>query len=112
VTLDHVRRTLEHHAHLFTRAYVFGSTVRGDEDPYSDVDLILVRETRLEFFDRIREVFDLVFAFPRADILIYTEEELERMLEGPGHFFIKQAVQEAVRIEGKQGRGSTLAQTG
>jgi predicted nucleotidyltransferase len=112
MNLEQIRGILDSHSSLFIRAFVYGSAARGESDGCSDVDLILVRDTKLEFFDRIREVFDLVFAIPRADILIYTPRELDRMLRGPGRFFLKKVIQEAVEIEGKQERGPALAATG
>jgi hypothetical protein len=42
----------------------------------------------------------------RADRLIYTEKELNSMLQEPGRFFIKDAVAEGVKVEGKQRRST------
>jgi predicted nucleotidyltransferase len=75
VDLNEVRSCLSLHRHLFEEAYLYGSVACGAEDEHSDVDLVLIRDTSLPFFDRIREVFDLVFALGRADLMIYTDRE-------------------------------------
>ena len=110
--MDDVRRILHRHADDFVYAIVFGSCARGTQDEHSDVDIILVRDTSLSFFDRLREVFDLFYALGRADLLIYTEEELDTMLREPGRYFLKDVVAGGVRIEGKQRRSAQVAETG
>jgi predicted nucleotidyltransferase len=91
---------------------VFGSIARGDQDEYSDVDILLVRDTQLPFFDRLREVFDLFYDLGRADLLIYTEGELESVLKEYGRYFIKDIVRNGLRIEGKQRRSSAMVDAG
>ncbi len=110
--LEDVRRTLLAHRHLFRRAYVYGSVARGTQDEHSDVDVILIRETSLPFFDRIRELFDLRFAFGKADMLIYTEAEYREIVEGPGRWFLKDVFEKGVRIEGAQDRSAQVAPAG
>ncbi len=101
------------HSDAFLEAYVFGSVAAGTADEHSDVDVILVRDTPLPFFDRIREVMDLRLALGAAvDMLIYTPAELAQMLGEEGRYFVKQAVRTGYRIEGTQGRSKPLAQTG
>jgi predicted nucleotidyltransferase len=100
------------HAHLFRRAYVYGSVACSSQDEASDVDLVLIRETSLPFFDRLREIFDLVDDLGRADVLIYTEDEEQRLRREPGRYFIKDVFASWVLIEGTQGRGASVAATG
>jgi predicted nucleotidyltransferase len=104
VTLQQVRKVLSVHSEKFRRAYVFGSVARGEADEASDVDVVLVRETQREFFDRIRDVFDLVFALGRADMLIYTPQELAELTGEEPSFFLQNVVREGVCIEGTQPR--------
>ena len=100
------------HARQFIVAYVFGSVAAGTADRYSDVDVILVRDTDLPFFDRVREVMDLRLALGAADVLIYTPTELARMLGWEDRCFVKYAVRTGYRIEGTQQRSKPLAQAG
>lgn len=108
-TLGDVKKILKRHEDRFVVAYIFGSCIRDDQDEYSDVDIILVRNTELPYFDRLREIFDLFHDLGRADLLIYTEKEFHTMIEEPGRYFFKDAVAQGVKIEGKQGRVTSLA---
>jgi predicted nucleotidyltransferase len=61
------------------KAVVFGSTSKGSETRKSDLDLMIIKDTRKRFFDRYDE-FDEIFELIKdraIDILIYTPEELE-----------------------------------
>lgn len=110
--LETARRILQAHRHLFVRAYIHGSVARGTQDEHSDIDIVLIRDTTLPFFDRIRELFDLVFAFRKVDLLVYTEAEYRGIVEGPGRHFLKDVFEKGVRIEGAQVRGAQVAPAG
>ena len=81
-----------------TRAIVFGSYARGEADRHSDLDLIIIADTNVDWFDRYR-AFPGVYNIWRGgiDMLIYTPEELEEMLAS-GRAFIEDALQEGVII--------------
>lgn len=110
--LSAVRLILQRYSGLFQKAYVYGSVPRGGADEQSDVDLILVRETKLPFFDRIREVFEIVRELAPVDIPIYTGEELTRLLGEPGRYLLKDIIAKGVAIEGTQSRGAQMAPAG
>ncbi|MBN1836589.1 MAG: nucleotidyltransferase domain-containing protein [Spirochaetales bacterium] len=112
MTLRQVRQILERHADTFQHAYVYGSVARGEQDEASDVDLLLVRRTRAAFFDRIREVMELVLELGAVDLLIYTPAELKELVESRRNGFLEQVVIEGVKVEGRQGRRAALAPTG
>jgi predicted nucleotidyltransferase len=80
-----------HHPEI-ERVIVFGSLVRGDAVPGSDVDLLLVlRESNLSFLDRIPHY--LPSRFPvGVDVFPYTREEFERMI-GDGNPFVREALE-------------------
>jgi predicted nucleotidyltransferase len=112
MTLQGVKLVLRRHAGLFIRAYVFGSVARGEQDDWSDLDLLLVRKTDLEFFDRIREVMNLVGDLGAVDLLIYTPDELDELIETRGNAFLADVIAKGVEVEGSQGRGAALAPAG
>lgn len=60
---------------------IFGSWCRDEEDQYSDVDIVVIYETKKRFLDRLEELY-LMWDIPIAfDILAYTPEEFDKMLE-------------------------------
>lgn len=63
--------------------------------PGSDVDLLLVKETSVPFWERVREFDDLYDLYPRLDVLVYTPEELAAQLKNPAGFW--KSVKETLR---------------
>jgi len=106
------KRILQSHSELFIRAYVHGSVAAGTEDAGSDLDLVLVRETQAAFFDRIREVMDLVRELGPVDLLIYTPDEQLGLMQEPGRYFIKDIFSRGYAIEGSQVRGDPVVAPG
>ncbi len=67
---------------------LYGSFARGDWDEYSDLDLILIKETEERFIDRAIEPQEYI-TFPRkCDIFVYTPDEFES-LKAEGRPFIE-----------------------
>ena len=65
---------------------LFGSWCRDEEDKYSDVDIIVIYETKKRFLDRLEELY-LMWDIPIAfDILAYTPEEFDKMLKEKNPF--------------------------
>ena len=110
--LEEVKAILHRHGSLFQEAYVYGSVAKQRQDGYSDVDLLLIRDTASLFFDRIREVMELVRDLRRVDLLIYTPQERDALLREPGRFFIKSVFEKGIRIEGSQSGSPSMAATG
>ena len=110
MNLDTAKAIFARHGDKFITAYVFGSVAAGTADEHSDIDVILVRDTALPFFDRVREIMDLRLEFGAADLLIYTPAELNEMLAEDGRHFFKHAVRTGHRIEGTQPRSRSVAQ--
>ncbi len=78
------------------KIYLFGSFARGEADVYSDIDLIIVYETKKRFLKRLEELY-LLWDLPKAvDILAYTPEEFERLKKEGG--FVAQAIKEGKLI--------------
>lgn len=62
-------------------SYVFGSASTGLFHKDSDIDLILVVERpREHFVQRAFDFLDLREVHPRLDVLVYTQDELDRQL--------------------------------
>lgn len=73
------------------RVIVFGSYARGDYDQYSDLDIIIVCNTKLPFVERFREFHQLF------ELLVYTPQEFEGMVERENPF-IMQALEYGIDI--------------
>jgi len=58
---------------------LFGSYGAGVVDEWSDLDLVLVKDTSVPFLDRIRQVLDLLQPRVGLDVLVYTPQEFERL---------------------------------
>lgn len=67
------------------KAVLFGSSASGKTTRRSDIDLVIVKETKKRFFDRYEEFSELDDLFPgkAVDLLIYTPAELERISHRP-----------------------------
>jgi predicted nucleotidyltransferase len=91
------------------RVILFGSWARGDEDEYSDLDLLIIKETQERFLDRLEKVYDLVKPTFAMDVLVYTPQEFQEMRERDNPF-VEMVLKEGVVIfERPKGRSRALA---
>jgi len=75
---------------------LFGSYAKGKNDDESDIDIIVVYQTKKKFMDRLEELY-MSWAMPEAvDILAYTPDEFDQMQKE--NFFIQDAVKEGIVI--------------
>ena len=59
---------------------MFGSSIGGNWDEYSDIDIIVVYPTSKTFNQRLKELY-MSWDIPRAvDILAYTPEEFDQLM--------------------------------
>jgi predicted nucleotidyltransferase len=79
------------------RVILFGSWGRGDEDEYSDLDLVIIKETEERFLDRLERVYELVKPTFAMDVLVYTPQEFAKMQERDNPF-IEMVLKEGVVI--------------
>ena len=80
------------------KAILFGSLARGEATRRSDVDLILIQDTKKRFWDRYDGILlDMGQAIlgRSVDILIYTPAELEQIKH---RVFIRQALNEGITL--------------
>lgn len=61
------------------KVLLFVSMVGDDTDEWSDLDLVIIKETDQRFLDRTKEVMQLLQLRVGADILVYTPAEFERL---------------------------------
>ena len=83
------------------RVYLFGSAVFDEADELSDLDVVVIKQSKLSFFERLSEVAGLLPAGLGAiDILAYTPEEFETM-QRDGNAFAEMVVEEGRLIYGE-----------
>ena len=58
---------------------LFGSYCTGQVSEWSDLDMIIIKETQVPFLDRIRRVLALLKPRVGVDVLVYTPREFERL---------------------------------
>ena len=73
------------------RVILFGSLVRGNPGLTSDLDLLIIWDTPLDFLTRTTELYRHLQPQVSADLLVYTPDEMERMAHKP---FVRRALEE------------------
>jgi predicted nucleotidyltransferase len=73
------------------RVILFGSLVQGSPGLTSDLDLLVVWDTPLDFLTRTAELYRHLQPRVSADLLIYTPDEMARMAHRP---FVRRALEE------------------
>ena len=69
---------------------LYGSTASGKASQGSDIDLVLIKRTGKNFYDRIGEISGIVKHNLPIDFLVYTPSEFEKMAKE--NWFIKNEV--------------------
>ncbi len=76
------------------RIILFGSHGRGDADPGSDIDILVVEESDIVRWKRSPKYYSATsHTFPARDIVVWTPEEIDSWRAVPNHF-ITTAVRE------------------
>ncbi len=70
-----------------SEAYLFGSFTRGTCNPWSDVDIVVVKPTEQPFVERPREFSDLYDLGVPVDILVYTPREFQEIRTSASGFW-------------------------
>jgi len=94
-----VRRTIDNIAQGYSpvQIWLYGSYARGDFHQYSDLDLIIIKNTVKRFLDRIEDVLQFVPGGIAVEALVYTPHEIEFM-RAEGNTFLDQAFSEGVLV--------------
>lgn len=63
------------------KVILFGSLATGNVGSCSDIDLVVIKETKKRFLDRLELLYEDLTPSVALDILCYTPEEVEEMLK-------------------------------
>lgn len=58
---------------------LFGSIATGNVVEWSDIDLVVIKDTNKSFYDRLEEIIEIAEPNVGADIIVYTPQEEEIM---------------------------------
>ncbi len=70
---------------------LFGSLANGRVGEWSDIDLVIIKNTRKRFMERLKEVIKLTMPEVGVDFLVYTPTEVERAVQ-EGRVFLKKEI--------------------
>ena len=90
----YVQALCEHYAPQ--RILLFGSLASGQVSEWSDIDLVIIKETDRKFLDRTREVMQLLKPRVGIDILVYTPDEFAQMSQE--RLFVRQEIAAKGRV--------------
>lgn len=65
--------------YLPEKIILFGSMASGKTEEWSDVDLVIIKNTDKPFLDRIKDVLLLLKPQVGLDVLVYTPQEFEKL---------------------------------
>ncbi|MFO7697614.1 MAG: nucleotidyltransferase domain-containing protein [Anaerolineae bacterium] len=80
------------------KVILFGSMAGGQIHEWSDIDLVIVKETPKRFLARLKEVALLCRAPVGVDYLVYTPQEFDRMASDTSNPFFQREILEKGRV--------------
>lgn len=89
--LDQILTTLITKYHP-EKIILFGSMANATVDEWSDLDLVIIKDTPLPFMQRLKEVALLCLAAVGVDYLVYTPEEFSKMLFEQHPFILNEVI--------------------
>jgi predicted nucleotidyltransferase len=71
---------------------LFGSAAQGEFHAWSDLDLVVIKKTSKPLLERIEEVLRLVRPRVGLDVLVYTPEEMETLVDERRSFVLDEII--------------------
>lgn len=71
---------------------LFGSLATGDVHEWSDIDLVLIKETELNYIDHLFEFKKMIRSKLATDVFIYTPEEFEERVTEDHYFTVDEII--------------------
>ena len=85
---------------------VFGSLASGDIHSWSDIDIVIIKQTELPFLQRLHRVRRLLHPSVGTDILVYTPEEFEQLSQQ--RLFFQEEILDKGVVVYERNRGSLV----
>jgi predicted nucleotidyltransferase len=90
------------------KVILFGSMANSEAGEWSDLDLVIVKETAKPFLQRLREVALLCRAPVGVDFLVYTPPEFAQMIADRNPFILEEVLRKG-RVLYERQPASTMA---
>jgi predicted nucleotidyltransferase len=93
-----IERELNRMMELLIRDYepekliLFGSAAQGQFHAWSDLDLVVIKKTSKPLLERIEEVLRLVRPKVGLDVIVYTPEEMEALVDERRSFVLDEII--------------------
>lgn len=71
------------------KVILFGSLANGNIHEFSDIDLVIIKDSDKSFYERLEEIAQIAQPNVGADILVYTPQEFESIQD---RLFIKEEI--------------------
>ncbi|MGH2523189.1 MAG: nucleotidyltransferase domain-containing protein [Anaerolineales bacterium] len=105
--LAHILRTLTAH-YQPDKVILFGSMAHATVNEWSDLDLVIVKDTSQPFLQRLKEVALLCRAPVGVDYLVYTPNEFAQMIAEKNPFILEEVLRQGKVLYERQ-PASTVA---
>lgn len=76
---------------------LFGSLATGEVHEWSDIDLAIIKETRLDYFDRLQEFKKMLDVHLATDVFIYRPKEFADCV-AENHYFMVDEILEKGKV--------------
>lgn len=78
--------------YLPEKIILFGSLVKGEIHEWSDIDLVIIKNTDKRFIDRLHEVHLMTMPKVGVNFIVYTPKETQEMQRQNRYFFVKEVL--------------------
>lgn len=99
--LDHIMQVLTTQYHP-EKVILFGSLAEGIVHEWSDIDLVIIKDTPLPFLQRLKEVALLCLAPVGVNYLVYTPNEFTQMIAENNLFIVKEVTKKGKILYDRQ----------
>ena len=88
--------------YLPDKIILFGSLVNGKVQEWSDIDLVVIKETKVRFIKRMQEVGLMTSPRLGVDFIVYTPQEFENMIKDDNYFIKDEVLKKGKVLYDKQ----------
>lgn len=81
---------------------LFGSCAQGTQHEFSDIDMVVIKDTDDNYYDRLKEVVKIADIDDiEADIMVYNPVEIQLLLKKGSNFFTHEVFEKGIVLYNK-----------